>query len=94
MFTGIKRTKQPPQLFLSRATVALDRCSCMPPLTAFISTLSFVADGTFTGTMTPVTAEVSDTPIPAALPLFASGLGALGLLLLRGKRTVVAAIAA
>ncbi len=33
------------------------------------------------------------TPLPAALPLFATGLGALGLLLLRGKRKA-AAIAA
>jgi hypothetical protein len=36
----------------------------------------------------------STTPIPAALPLFASGLGALGLLGWRRKRKNVAAIAA
>jgi hypothetical protein len=35
------------------------------------------------GTITP---EVSGTPLPAALPLFASGLGALGLLVRRRKK--------
>jgi hypothetical protein len=37
---------------------------------------------------------VSATPLPAALPLFASGLGALGVLGWRRKRKVAAAIAA
>jgi len=37
---------------------------------------------------------VSETPLPAALPLFASGLGALGLLGWRRKRKHAAAIAA
>ena len=45
--------------------------------TAFITGLTFVSDGTFSGTMTPLTAT---TPIPATLPLFASGLGGLGFL--------------
>ena len=39
-------------------------------------------------------AEVTTTPLPAALPLFATGLGALGLLGWRRKRKVAAAIAA
>jgi hypothetical protein len=37
---------------------------------------------------------VADTPLPAALPLFASGLGALGLLGWRRKRKGAAALAA
>lgn len=38
--------------------------------------------------------SISSTPIPAALPLFASGLGAMGLLGWRRKRKNIAAIAA
>jgi len=57
--------------------------------TDFVTQLTFTADGTFTGTMTPIEA----TPLPAALPLFATGLGAMGLLGWRRKRKV-AAIAA
>ena len=38
-----------------------------------------------------LTAEVATTPLPAALPLFASGLGALGLLGWRRKRKALAA---
>ena len=41
-------------------------------------------------TITPA----SETPLPAALPLFASGLGAMGLLARRRKRKAAAAIAA
>jgi hypothetical protein len=40
------------------------------------------------------TAPIGGTPLPAALPLFASGLGALGLLRWRKKRKNAAAIAA
>jgi hypothetical protein len=43
----------------------------------------------FTGSL-----EVAQTPLPAALPLFATGLGALGLLGWRRKRKTSAAIAA
>jgi hypothetical protein len=50
--------------------------------TDFATTLTFVADGQFTGTMTPI----ENTPLPAALPLFATGLGGLGLLGYRRKR--------
>jgi hypothetical protein len=45
-------------------------------------------DGTFDIT---VNATLSNTPLPAALPLFASGLGALGLLGWRRKRKAQAA---
>jgi hypothetical protein len=38
--------------------------------------------------------QTGNTPIPATLPLFASGLGALGLLARRKKRKVAAALAA
>jgi hypothetical protein len=41
-----------------------------------------------------VTGPVASTPVPAALPLFASGLGALGLLGWRRKRKATAALAA
>jgi len=40
------------------------------------------------------TVAVSETPLPAALPLFASGLGALGLLGWRSRRRAAAGIAA
>ena len=40
-----------------------------------------------------LTAEVAATPLPAALPLFAGGLGALGLLGWRGKRKAAALVA-
>ena len=45
--------------------------------TAFVTGLSFVADGQFTGTMTPITAEVAPIPLPAEGPLMAAALGAL-----------------
>jgi hypothetical protein len=44
-------------------------------------------------TAATITADVSATPLPAAFPLFASGLGALGLLGWRRKRKAPAAIA-
>jgi hypothetical protein len=56
--------------------------------------------GTWTGQDLPIpmalisTATVSATPLPAALPLFATGLGAMGLLGWRRKRKNAAAIAA
>ena len=37
-----------------------------------------------------VTAPVAETPLPAAFPLFATGLGALGLMTWRRKRKAVA----
>jgi len=39
---------------------------------AFVTTLTFVADGTFSGTMTPVTVEV--IPEPQTWALMAAGL--------------------
>jgi hypothetical protein len=51
---------------------------------AFVATLTFAADGNFTGTMTPVTQDT--TPLPAALPLFAGGLCVIGLLARRRQR--------
>jgi hypothetical protein len=41
-----------------------------------------------------LTADLTPTPVPAALPLFATGLGGLGLLGWRRKRKYTAAIAA
>lgn len=51
--------------------------------TAFVTGLTFTADGNFTGTQTPVTAMV---PEPAGLAVF--GAGALGFLLLAGVGAV------
>ena len=42
--------------------------------TAFITGLTFVGDGSFTGTQTPITAVVTATPEPDSLALLASGL--------------------
>lgn len=60
--------------------------------TAFITGLTFMpgGNGTFSGTMTPITAET--TPLPAALPLFASGLGGFGLLGWRRRKRKKAAV--
>jgi hypothetical protein len=52
-------------------------------------------DGTFCLDLTPQTlAETVVTPLPAALPLFAAGLGALGLLGWRRRKKTAAALAA
>lgn len=48
-------------------------------VTAFITGLTFVADGTFTGTMTPIVIEVASVPEPPVLALLAMALIALGL---------------
>jgi hypothetical protein len=42
----------------------------------------------------PATFTVTQTPLPAALPLFATGLGAMGLFGWRKKRKAAAALAA
>jgi hypothetical protein len=47
-----------------------------------------------TGADQSFTLEIGTTPLPAALPLFATGLGAMGLLGWRRKRKAFAAIAA
>jgi len=50
-------------------------------VTAFITALTFVADGDFTGTMTPLIADIPDAvPEPATLVLLGTTLGALGLI--------------
>jgi hypothetical protein len=46
----------------------------------FVTGLTFVGDGQFTGTMTPVTIEVAAVPEPASLALFGIGVFALGLM--------------
>jgi hypothetical protein len=53
-------------------------------ITAFVTGLTFTMDGSFTGTMQPIVEET--TPVPAALLLFGTSLGALGLLGWRRKR--------
>jgi hypothetical protein len=58
---------------------------------AFIAGLTFTDDGTFSGTMTPITEFVAQTPLPAALPLFVTGLGMIGALGWRRRRRPVSA---
>src|SRR4051812_31124954 len=41
---------------------------------AFITELTFVSDGSFTGTMTPITQQISAVPEPASLLALASAL--------------------
>jgi hypothetical protein len=55
-------------------------------ITAFVTGLTFVGIGSFTGTMEPIVVDTSATPLPAALPLFATGLGILGLIARRKRR--------
>ncbi len=54
---------------------------------------NFTTPGVSTGSVT-VTPAVSSTPLPAALPLFACGLGVMGFLAKRRKRKNTAALAA
>jgi hypothetical protein len=64
-------------------------------VTAFITGLTFAGDGDFTGTMTPLIAEVPDlaaTPEPATLLLLGSSLGGLGLARWRQRRKQQAAV--
>lgn len=56
--------------------------------TAFITGLSFTADGAFTGSMTPLTID-SAVPEPASLGLFGTGLALLGLTLRRKRVRLV-----
>jgi hypothetical protein len=58
-------------------------------MTAFITGLTFVADGMFTGTQTPITAQVAAVLEPGSAALLASGL--LGWRLLRRRRQTPAA---
>jgi hypothetical protein len=52
---------------------------------AFITGLTFVSAGDFTGTMTPLTVEVSSVPAPGTWALLSLSLGAMGLVARRKK---------
>jgi hypothetical protein len=54
-------------------------------VTAFITGLTFVSAGNFTGTMTPLTVEVSSVPEPGTWALLSLSLGAMGLVARRKK---------
>jgi hypothetical protein len=55
--------------------------------TAFVTGLSFVESGRFTGTMTPITRDVPQPiPLPAGLGLMISAIGALGILQVKRSR--------
>lgn len=55
---------------------------------------TITADYDFTGTVSSITGGTGATPLPASLPLFAGGLGALGLFGWRRKRKAAALIKA
>ncbi len=55
-------------------------------VTAFITGLTFVADGQFTGTMTPVVTEIAATPEPATVLLLGASLMGSGLATYRRRR--------
>jgi hypothetical protein len=48
-------------------------------VTAFVTGLTFLADGDFTGTMTPLIAEVPETPVPEPATLLLWGVSMAGL---------------
>jgi hypothetical protein len=54
-------------------------------VTAFITGLTFVSPGNFTGTMTPLTVEVSAVPEPGTWALLSLSLGVMGLVARRKK---------
>jgi hypothetical protein len=60
---------------------------------AFVTGLTFVDDGSFTGTMTPITENVSSVPEPASFVLLASNIVGFGLMRWRRKRPCRARLA-
>jgi hypothetical protein len=83
-FVGVNGTAQ---LTVLSDTTQVANSTAPAPDNTFVSFGTAVSDGV---AITALFHDVSDTPLPAALPLFATGLGALGLLGWRRKRKAVA----
>jgi hypothetical protein len=54
--------------------------------TAFITGLTFITDGEFTGTMTPISIEVAAMPEPETYAMMLAGLGLMGFAVRRRKQ--------
>ena len=71
-------------------TLTMFSSTSSSPASAGLSDLPFTT-GTVSGVSVAFTPPVSSVPLPATLPLFATGLGALGLLGWRRKKKTIAA---
>jgi hypothetical protein len=54
--------------------------------TGFLTGLTFVTDGSFTGTMTPISIDVAAVPEPETYAMMLAGLGLIGFAVRRRKQ--------